>query len=285
MIELQGVTKRYGDFRAVDDVSFSVGAGESLALWGSNGAGKTTLLRCLLGATEYEGTITVDGVSPAKNGKEARRRIGYVPQVVPVFDLRVGEMIQLTARLRRADLGQGLERLEEFGLADTIKKPVASLSGGMKQKLALTLALLGDPPILLLDEPTSNLDARSQDELITLLSILKRQGRTLVFTSHRWDEVLALADRVVVLERGKCISAGPAAQIAGTTRERVNLRVRLEPARLDHAVALLGEHGFTASRNGHSILIAVEEKRKAEPLVLLASSSYPVTDFDLEEAS
>ena len=176
MIELQGVTKRYGDFRAVDDVSFSVGAGESLALWGSTGAGQTTILRCLLGATEYEGTITVDGVSPAKNGKEARRRIGYVPQVVPVFDLRVGEMIQLTARLRRADLGQGLERLEEFGLADTIKKPVASLSGGMKQKLALTLALLGDPPILLLNDPTRGVDVGTKHELYVLIRDFAERG-------------------------------------------------------------------------------------------------------------
>jgi ABC-type multidrug transport system ATPase subunit len=285
MIELQGLTKRFGDFKAVDDVSFSIAAGESMALWGSNGAGKTTLLRCLLGATEYEGSITVDGVSPAKNGKEARRRIGYVPQVVPVFDLKVGEMLQLTARLRGADLAPGLQRLDEFGLGHTTKKAVASLSGGMKQKLALTMALLGDPPILLLDEPTSNLDARSQEELIMLLLKLKEQGRTLVFTSHRWDEVLALADRVVVLENGKCISSGPAAQVAGVTRERVNLRIRLEPETLDPAVALLGAHGFTASRNGHSILISVEDQRKAEPLVLLASSDYPVTNFDLEDAS
>lgn len=285
MIELHNVTKRYGDFRAVDDVSFSLPAGESLALWGSNGAGKTTLLRCLLGATRYEGTITVDGVSPAKNAKEARRRIGYVPQVVPVFDLKVGEMIQLTARLRGADLEQGLRRLDEFGLAATIDKPVASLSGGMKQKLALTLALLGNPPILVLDEPTANLDARSQEELISLLTGLKDQGRTIVFTSHRWDEVRALADRVVVLEQGKCISSGPAALIAGSTGEKISLRVRLDPDTLDPAVALLGAHGFNASRNGHSILISVEDQRKAEPLVLLASSSYPVNDFELEEGA
>ena len=285
MIEFESVTKRYGDLRAVDNVSFSLPAGESLALWGSNGAGKTTLLRCLLGATRFEGSITVDGISPAKNGKEARRRIGYVPQVVPVFDLKVGEMLQLTARLRGADVGNGLKRLDEFGLSPTLLKPVASLSGGMQQKLALTLALLGEPPVLLLDEPTANLDARSQDELITLLIALKQQGRTILFTSHRWDEVRALADRVVVLDQGKCVSSGPAAQIAGSTRDRIGLRVRLEPDTLDPAVALLGEHGFTVSRNGHSILISVEEQRKAEPLVLLASRSYPVTDFDLEEGA
>ncbi|MCC6703700.1 MAG: ABC transporter ATP-binding protein [Thermomicrobiales bacterium] len=283
MIELAGVTKRYGDMRAVDDVSFSLAAGESLALWGTNGAGKTTLLRCLLGVTRFEGTITVDGISVSGDGKDARRRIGYVPQIVPVFDLRVGEMIQLTARLRGADVRQGLDRLEEFGLGDTVKKPVASLSGGMKQKLALTLALLGDPPILLLDEPTANLDARSQEELIKRLLDLQRQGRTIVFTSHRWDEVRALADKVVVLEQGKCIATGTVDEVADTPGERVGLRVRLAPETIEPAVTLLGSHGFDASRNGHSILITVDGERKAEPLVLLAASSIPVTDFELEE--
>jgi ABC-type multidrug transport system ATPase subunit len=194
-------------------------------------------------------------------------------------------MIKLAARLRGADMEPGLQRLEEFGLADTLRKPVASLSGGMQQKLALTLALLGDPPILLLDEPTANLDARTQDELIHLLTELKAQGRTIVFTSHRWDEVRALADQVIVLEKGRCISNGPVASVAGVASNRVNLRVRLQPESLDPAVALLGEHGFIASRNGHSLLVSIDGDRKAEPLVLLASSSYPVTDFELEDES
>ena len=283
MIELNGVTKTYGAMRAVDDVSFSLAAGESLALWGSNGAGKTTLLRCLLGVTRFEGTITVDGISVSRAGKDARRRIGYVPQVVPVFDLPVGEMIRLTARLRNADLNEGLARLDEFGLGSTVRKPVESLSGGMKQKLALTLALLGDPPILLLDEPTSNLDARSQDELIDLLGNLQNEGRTIVFTSHRWDEIRELAQRVVVLEHGKCISSGPVAEMARASGGQLGLRVRLAPESIESAVVLLGANGFNADRNGHSIVIRVDQQRKAEPLLLLASSSIPVTDFELEE--
>jgi hypothetical protein len=97
--------------------------------------------------------------------------------------------------------------------------------------------------------------------------------------------VRALADSVVVLEQGACIASGSVMQIAGAARDHVGLRVRLDPETLDPAVALLGAHGFTASRNGHSILISVEERRKAEPLVLLASSSYPVTDFELEEGA
>jgi ABC-type multidrug transport system ATPase subunit len=284
MIELQNVTKRYGAKRAVDAVSFRVEAGESLALWGSNGAGKTTLLRCLLGATRFEGAITVDGLSPARNGKDARRRIGYVPQIMPVFDLKVGEMINLVARLRGDNPQQGFNRLEEFGLASTKSQSVESLSGGMKQKLALTLALLGDPPILMLDEPTANLDARSQTELISMLADLNHQGRTIVFTSHRWSEVRALADRIVILEAGKQIYGGLVSEYPGMN-DTITLRVNVAPENLIPSVDLLGKHGFTAARNGASILITIESRKKAEPFLVLARSEFAVSDFDVETES
>ena len=282
MIELRNVTKRYGAKPAVDDVSFEVSPGESLALWGSNGAGKTTLLRCLLGATRFDGEIMVDGISTSRNGKRARGHIGYVPQSMPTFDMSVGAMIVMIAKLRRANPREGMAHLEQFGLAHTTSQAVSSLSGGMKQKLALTLALLGDPPILLLDEPTANLDARSQVELVGQLVELKHQGRTIVFTSHRWSEVRALADRVVRLEAGRQVGMGPVAAMTPAT-DSVVLRVPLPPAVLDPAVSHLQANGYTAGRNGHAVLITVDSGRKAEPLLLLAQSAYTVSDFNVEE--
>ena len=282
MIELRNVIKRYGAKRAVDDVSFSVKPGESLALWGSDGAGKTTLLRCLLGVTIFDGSITVDGLSSSRNGKQVRGRIGYVPQSVPTFDMSVGDMMVMVARLRQADLRDGMRRIEEFELAHTTGQPVSSLFGGMERKLALTLALLGEPPVLLLDEPTANLDARSQAELVALLVDLKRQGRTIVFTSHRWSEVRALADRVVRLDAGRQVGMSPVTPVergVGT----VTLRVPLPAEVLDHAVSHLQENGFIAGRNGHAVLITVDAKRKAEPLLLLARSHYDVADFNVED--
>jgi ABC-type multidrug transport system ATPase subunit len=282
MIELHDVTKRYGRRNAVDHVTFDVPEGASLALWGSNGAGKTTLIRCILGVTSYDGEIRIGGISSRRKGKVARKLVGYVPQSMPTFDLSVAEMIQLVARLRQADPRPGLERLGAFGLDHTLKQPVASLSGGMKQKLALTLALLGDPPTLLLDEPTANLDARSQSELIATLAELKHQGRTIVFTSHRWSEVRALADRVVRLEAGKMVGHGTVSEMEPKL-DTVTLRVPLPTEALDPAVAHLNQHGFTAGRNGHAILVTVDGARKAEPLVLLAQHNYTVSDFIVEE--
>lgn len=282
MIEIRNVTKRFGDKRAVDDVSFDVAAGQSVALWGSNGAGKTTLIRCMLGSTRFDGEITIDGVSSKRQGKEVRRRIGYVPQVMPTFDMSVGEMVLLIARLRGATARDGLDRLEEFGLSYTKRQSVASLSGGMRQKLALTLALLGDPRVLMFDEPTANLDARSQDELIRMLSGLKQQGRTIVFTSHRWSEVRALADRVVHLESGKQIGGGSVAEMAIAT-DRVSLRLQLPPEEVAPALQLLEGSGYPTMRNGTSVLVSVQDRVKAEPMKLLAGAGHTIVNFDLQD--
>lgn len=282
VVELRGVSKHYGKSAALDKLSLTIGAGEALALWGRNGAGKTTVLRCLLGLTSYEGEISVGGLSPRRAGARVRRSIGYVPQEMPTFDLPVGELAELIARLRGVDTAQATRQLERFGLAASRHKAIAALSGGMKQKLALALALVGDPPILLLDEPTANLDAASQTELLNLLLALKQEGRTLIFTSHRWHEVTLLADRVVGLERGRTIAVTQPTDLAATGGAAVRLRVRLGASLLDAASDVLQQHGFTAHRNGSSLLVRVEAGRKAEPFVLLAREGYPVTDFDVE---
>lgn len=281
MIEIRNVTKRYGDKRAVDDVSFNVAAGESVALWGSNGAGKTTLIRCLLGATRFQGEILVDGISSSRHGKAVRRLVGYVPQTMPTFDMSVGEMVLLIARLRGASARDGLQVLDEFGLSHTKRQSVASLSGGMRQKLALTLALLGDPRVLVFDEPTANLDAKSQNELIRMLVELKQAGRTIVFTSHRWSEVRALADSVVHLEMGKQIESGSVAELA-TVTDRVSLRLELAAGDAGAAATALQDGGYRTMRNGASVLVSVEDRLKAEPLALVADRGYRVINFDLQ---
>jgi ABC-type multidrug transport system ATPase subunit len=152
----------------------------------------------------------------------------------------------------------------------------------MKQKVALTLALLGDAQILLLDEPTANLDARSQADLIAMLQGLQREGRTIVFTSHRWSEVRALADRVVTLEQGRAVGIGTVAEMARIVDE-VQLRIDLQPDTIEPAVALLRQHGYAAQRHGVAAVVTVDTRRKAEPLVLLAQERYAVTDFDVED--
>ena len=199
-----GLSVVLGEHEILRDLSFTVEAGESVALWGSNGAGKTTALRALLGLVPFSGTVAVDGLDIRRHGRAVRSRIGFVPQEVTLQpDLSVRETFSFYAGLRRVPASEVGERAEWLGLTEHLDKEVRELSGGLKQRLALGLALLGDPPVLLLDEPTANLDAGGRERFYRLLDELHDRGKTLVFTSHRAEEVARLADRVLRLEDGR----------------------------------------------------------------------------------
>jgi len=218
MIVVRGLTKRFGPVTAVEDLSFTVEAGEAVALWGPNGAGKSTVLHCLLGIVRYDGTIELGGCDPHRHGKAARRLVGFVPQQIHLpEDFTVREVVDFFARLKGASPETIPGVLERLGLAAHAEKRVGTLSGGMKQRVALAVALLGDPPILLLDEPTASSDAQSRSDFLYLLGELKRSGKTLLFSSHRQDEILSLADRVLILEQGRLVRIE---QIAGDSPQR-----------------------------------------------------------------
>lgn len=223
-IDAHGLSKSFGDVVALDRVSFSIARGESVALWGPNGAGKTTLLRALLGLIPVQGEVSVGGRDPLRDGCEARRRIGFVPQEV-AFDggLGVAETLRFFARLRGVGQGRADEVAEELGLTAHGGKRVQELSGGLRQRLALAVALLSDPPVLLLDEPTANLDAEARRDFVALLSGLGT-SRTVVFTSHRFDEVLALADRLLWLDGGRLIRDGRPETLAEQFEARIAIR-------------------------------------------------------------
>ena len=203
MIRAAKIVKRFGRVKAVSDVSFDLEAGGSLALWGSNGAGKTTLIRCVLGVIRFNGNASIGGLSVRRRGRHARAQVGYVPQELAFHDdARLGSAMIFFARLRGVTPARAAESLDAVGLTGHERKRVRDLSGGMKQRLALAVALLSDPPLIILDEPTSNLDAAGRGEVVATLQRLRSAGKTLLFASHRPDEVISLADRILVMERG-----------------------------------------------------------------------------------
>jgi ABC-type multidrug transport system ATPase subunit len=222
MIEIDHLTMRFGRATAVDGVSFTLAAGESVALWGENGAGKTTIIRCVLGLLRYRGQICVGGMDVRRDGKAARQLIGYVPQELGFYDdLRVHEAVHLFARLKGHRIKSVGDILAGVGLEGHAAKRIRDLSGGMKQRLALAIALLGDPPILVLDEVTASLDACGRSEFVALLGRLRRSsGRTMLFASHRTDEIDALATRVITLERGRIVRDVSANDIVRTSRSQ-----------------------------------------------------------------
>ncbi|HJW83540.1 MAG TPA: nitrous oxide reductase family maturation protein NosD, partial [Anaerolineae bacterium] len=153
LITVRNVGKRYGRVKALEGVSFQAGQAQAIALWGPNGAGKTTLLKAILGLIAFDGEIEVAGYSVRRAGKRARSHIGYVPQEAVFYDWRVSETMEFYARLKKVAGARIPALLEQLGLRDHARKPVSALSGGLKQRLALAVALLADPPLLLLDEP------------------------------------------------------------------------------------------------------------------------------------
>jgi ABC-2 type transport system ATP-binding protein/nitrous oxidase accessory protein len=284
MIRASGITKRFGRTEAVSDVSFELEAGGSLALWGSNGAGKTTLIRCLLGVIRCRGRASIGGVDVRRRGRHARALVGYVPQELAFHDdARLGAAMMFFARLRGLRAGRAAESLDAVGLSGHERKRVRDLSGGMKQRLALAVALLSDPPLIILDEPTSNLDAAGRGEVVETLQRLRGAGKTLLFASHRPDEVVSLADRVLVMERGRLFRDTTPAELWPTTKPVQVVRLYLTMASEADAAAALREAGHAVHLNGHGLCVAVARDRKAEPIATLARRRIEVRDIEVLE--
>ena len=282
VIQATNLSKRYGAVLAVDDASFAVGEGESVALWGPNGAGKTTVIRCLLGLARYTGDVRVAGIDPARHGAQARLRIGYVPQNLPLSPMSVAELTAYIARLKRAPLDDGFARLAELGIAEHGEKAVSALSGGMKQRLALALALIGSPPVLLLDEPTANLDARGRADLVQMLKRLKHEGMTLLFSSHRPEDILALADRVLLLENGRLRDEETPAAFMRGLGETSRMVLFLRNGHAPQALAALADFVVESTPDGKVLTVAVQPHQKAQVLDHLARAGVELDDFDVE---
>ncbi|MFN8544944.1 MAG: ABC transporter ATP-binding protein [Candidatus Binatia bacterium] len=191
----------------LDGMSFAVARGEAVALVGPNGSGKTSVLRCLLGLVPFAGSATIGGHDVVREPVAARRLVGYVPQKAAFGDARAAEALVFVARLRGVDPGRATALLAAVGLEAHAGERVRTFSGGMQQRLALAVALVGDPPVLLLDEPTASLDQEGQAMFLELAAKLRGRERTLLLASHRTDEVAALADRVLHVDRGRLVAA------------------------------------------------------------------------------
>ncbi len=232
LIEAHGLTKLYGDFVAVDGIDFSVERGETFGFLGPNGAGKSSTMR-MIGAVSpaSRGTLRVLGRDPEREGPAIRERLGVVPQEDNLDrELNVGENLLVYGRffgLPRDEIRRRSGELLEFvQLADRRDARVDSLSGGMKRRLTIARALVNDPELMLLDEPTTGLDPQARHALWDRLYRLKQRGVTLVLTTHYMDEAEQLCDRLVIMDRAKIVAEGsPRALIDRfVEREVVELR-------------------------------------------------------------
>ena len=243
MIEVQELSRRYGDFTAVDRVSFAVDEGEIVGILGPNGAGKTTTIRMITGfLPPTGGRVTVAGKDLFREPRRARRDIGYLPENVALYpEMRVEEYLAYRARLE--GLGRGAARgaigeaVERALLEDVRGQIIGTLSKGYRQRVALAAAILHRPRVLVLDEPTVGLDPR---QIIAIRSLIRELGsrRTLLLSTHILPEVELLCDRVLIIDRGRIVAHGTPAELIARSRGQRRLRVELKHAGPDAAVVL-----------------------------------------------
>ena len=232
VISARQLTKTYGDFTAVDGIDFEVAPGESFGLLGPNGAGKSTTMR-MVGAvsTRTSGELSILGLDPNDHGPDIRSQLGVVPQQDNLDqELRVRDNLLVYGRyfgLPRRLISERADALLDFAqLTDRKKAKVDDLSGGMKRRLTIARALINEPRILLLDEPTTGLDPQARHILWDRLFRLKEQGTTLVLTTHYMDEAEQLCDRLVVVDKGSIMAEGSPASLIRQYSSREVLEVR-----------------------------------------------------------
>ncbi|MEY3705386.1 MAG: hypothetical protein RLY29_758 [Actinomycetota bacterium] len=232
LIQARGLTKKYGDFTAVDGIDFDVAKGESFGLLGPNGAGKSTTMRIIAATSRRSsGTISILGRDPEEHGPQVRAHLGVVPQQDNLdTELTVTENLYIYGRyfgLSKSYLKEKVAELLAFAqLEEKRDVKVEALSGGMKRRLTIARALVSEPDILMLDEPTTGLDPQARHILWDRLFRLKEDGVTLIITTHFMDEAEQLCDRLVVMDKGKIMAEGSPAQLIKeyATREVLELR-------------------------------------------------------------
>ncbi len=265
LLDVRTLSKSYAERRAVDGVSFQVQAGQTVGLIGPNGAGKSTTVSMLCGLLRPDaGSVELDGVAIGAGPSEVKRKIGYVPQDLALYEaLSARENLRLFAALygikgaplkARCDAVLALVNLSERG-ADK----VITFSGGMKRRLNIAAALMHDPQLLILDEPTVGVDPQSRNAIFDTLEQLKAMGRSLIYTSHYMEEVERLADHIVIIDHGKVLAdESPAAlyrRLPSQAALRIDLAEAAPPSLRAGIAALAGVSAVSADAGGLDVLL------------------------------
>jgi ABC-2 type transport system ATP-binding protein len=288
VIEVAGLRKEYRRLRgsprmAVDGLDFAVPEGGVFGFLGPNGAGKTTTIRCLLGlVAPTAGTCRLLGVDVRGELRRVVGRVGAIVESPALFPTMSGRRnLELLGRLEGIGPRRVMATLERVGLAERADDLVKRYSLGMRQRLGLAAALLKDPEVLILDEPANGLDPAGIKEVRELLRGLGGEGRTVFVSSHLLSEVRQVCDQVAILARGRCVAAGPVAQVLSSARG-VGLLVRLED--LERGRAVLAAAGIQAAPNGEVLRVALPPEEAATVTKALAAEGLYLTELRADEA-
>ena len=234
MLEVKEVRKSYGKHVAVKDVTFSVGKGEAFGLLGPNGAGKSTTIAMICGLLPYEsGDILIDGLSVKKEPRNVKKIIGIVPQEIALYPtMTAHDNLLFWGRMYGLTRAQGKRRakvvLEIIGLQDRAKHKVETFSGGMKRRLNIGAALMHEPELLIMDEPTVGIDPQSRNHILETVKHLNQEGMTVIYTSHYMEEVENLCDRIGIVDEGKIIALGKKEELCETLAKGIVIHLQVD---------------------------------------------------------
>ena len=301
MITVEGVSKRYGQHLAVDDISFRVDAGEIVGFLGPNGAGKSTTMNIITGyLSATAGKVAVDGYDVLEEPNEVKRRVGYLPEQPPLYlDMTVREYLRFVARLKKASLlgTSAQERILELaGIAHVRDRLIKNLSKGYRQRVGLAQALVGNPPVLILDEPTIGLDPH---QIIEIRNLIRELGHehTIILSSHILPEVSAVCDRVIIINRGQLVASDTTANLGKRLHDSSQFRLRVAGGEAAALAALSGIDGVSEVRaqgtvEQDTVDLRVETVAGADPrraiFNALSKADLPIylmtaMDYNLEE--
>jgi ABC-2 type transport system ATP-binding protein len=233
VIQIENVTKRYGNHIALDNLNFTVNKGEVLGFLGPNGAGKSTTMNIITGyLSATEGSVKVDGLDILEHPEEVKRKIGYLPEIPPLYmDMTVEEYLHFVSKLKgvkKDSIEPSLERIMNLvKIAHVRKRLIKNLSKGYKQRVGLAQAIVGDPEVLILDEPTVGLDPK---EIIEIRNLIKSIGKehTIILSSHILSEVSAVCDRVLIINKGRIVATGSPEELSRKLSSGSKLTVRVK---------------------------------------------------------
>lgn len=277
MIEVSHVSRTFGTFRAVNDVSFSIPTGQIVGLLGPNGAGKTTTMRMITGFLKpTDGSITIDGIDIAEKPVESKKKIGYMPESAPLYgDMIVADYLNYVADIEGKDAATKVPLLcKECGLEEVMHKNISELSRGYRQRVGLAHALMNDPEILILDEPTSGLDPNQIEDVRALIKEIGKT-RTVIISTHILSEVEMLCSRVIIISGGKLVADSPTDQLRTRFGNAAAVKVTANASEAQLSEALKGIEGieslsFEKAESGSTAILSIKGETEIRPAVAKA---------------
>ncbi|MEE0887118.1 MAG: ATP-binding cassette domain-containing protein [Treponema sp.] len=294
MIEVSHVSRTFGTFRAVNDVSFSIPTGQIVGLLGPNGAGKTTTMRMITGFLKpTDGSVKIDGIDITEQPVESKRKIGYMPESAPLYgDMIVCDYLNYIADIEGKNAAEKVPLLcKECGLEEVMHKNISDLSRGYRQRVGLAHALMNDPEILILDEPTSGLDPNQIEEVRALIKEIGKT-RTVIISTHILSEVEMLCSRVIIISGGKLVADSPTDQLRTRFGNSAVIKVTTSATESQISEILHGIQGieslsFEKTENGSTALLSVKGTTEIRPAIAKAvlSAGYDLFELVLQRNS